>query len=120
MCSRGATTDDLVEISYTGMVLETGKIFDGSMININGGGSVPGRAGDISLFFVLGRQPFGQFPPSWDVGLIGMCIGERRRLIIPPVLGFGSKGVPRRGIPPDATLVYDVSLISINGLATPQ
>lgn len=120
LCNRKADVDDLLEISYTGTVLETGKLFDGSTININGGGSVPGRAGDITVFFVLGKQPFGQFPPGWDVGLMGMCVGERRRIIVPPVLGYGSAGVPRRGIPPDATLVYDVSLISMNGLATPQ
>jgi len=54
------------------------------------------------------------------VGLKGMCVGERRRVVIPPVLAYGSTGVPRRGIPPDATLVYDISLVSINGLATPQ
>ncbi len=48
-----------------------------------------------------------------------MCIGERRRLIIPPVLGYGAVGVPRRGIPPNATLQYDVTLVSLNGLATP-
>lgn len=46
--------------------------------------------------------------------------GERRRLIIPPALGYGAAGVPRRGIPPSATLQYDISLVSINGLATPQ
>jgi len=50
----------------------------------------------------------------------GMCVGERRRIIVPPVLAYGSVGVPRRNIPPNATLVYDVSLVSINGLATPQ
>ena len=55
-----------------------------------------------------------------NVGLAGMCVGERRRLIIPPVLAYGATGVPRRGIPPNATLQYDVTLVSMNGLATPQ
>jgi FK506-binding protein 2 len=119
MCNRGAMDDDLMEISYIGRVLETGAIFDGSAVKINGQG-IPGRGDDVSLFFVLGKQPFGQFPPGWDVGLAGMCVGERRRLLIPPVLAYGSKGLPRRGIPPDATLQYDVTLVSLNGLATPQ
>jgi len=117
-CTRKATTDDLLEISYIGTVQDTGAIFDGSAVKINGE-AVPGRGNDISIFFVLGKQPFGQFPPGWDVGLEGMCIGERRRLIIPPVLGYGAVGVPRRGIPPNATLQYDVTLVSLNGLATP-
>ncbi|KAL7529042.1 hypothetical protein ACHAWF_002816 [Thalassiosira exigua] len=119
MCQRRATTDDLLEISYIGQVLETGAIFDGSAVKINGE-SIPGRGNDISVFFVLGKQPFGQFPPGWDVGLEGMCVGERRRLIIPPVLAYGATGIPRRGIPPNATLQYDVTLVSLNGLATPQ
>ena len=119
MCNRGARDDDLLEISYIGRVLETGAIFDGSAVKINGQG-VPGRGDDVSLFFVLGKQPFGQFPPGWDVGLAGMCVGERRRLLVPPVLAYGSKGLPRRGIPPDATLQYDITLVSLNGLATPQ
>jgi FK506-binding protein 2 len=119
MCRRGATTDDLLEISYLGTVVETGETFDGSAIKINGEG-IPGRGNDVSLYFVKGKQPFGQFPPSWDVGLEGMCVGERRRLIIPPVLAYGATGVPGRRIPPNATLQYDITLVSINGLATPQ
>eukprot|EP00578_Thalassiosira_sp_NH16_P002902 CAMPEP_0181136068 /NCGR_PEP_ID=MMETSP1071-20121207/32988_1 /TAXON_ID=35127 /ORGANISM="Thalassiosira sp., Strain NH16" /LENGTH=465 /DNA_ID=CAMNT_0023222757 /DNA_START=57 /DNA_END=1455 /DNA_ORIENTATION=+ len=118
-CHRRATTDDLLEISYVGRVLETGTIFDGSAVRINGD-AIPGRGNDISMFFVLGKQPFGQFPPGWDVGLEGMCVGERRRLVIPPVLAYGATGVPRRGIPPNATLQYDITLVSMNGLATPQ
>ena len=34
------------------------------------------RFGDDTIQFVLGRQPAGQFPPSWDVGLVGICVGE--------------------------------------------
>ena len=119
MCKRRATTDDLVEISYIGRVVDTGAIFDGSAVKINGQ-DIAGRGNDVSVYFVLGKQPFGQFPPGWDVGLEGMCVGERRRLVIPPVLAYGSTGVPRRGIPPNATLQYDVTLVSLNGLATPQ
>jgi FK506-binding protein 2 len=116
VCTHGAEIDDLLEISYTGTVAETGQIFDGSAILINNQG-IPGRGNDISLFFVLGKQPLGQFPPGWDVGLIGMCAGERRRLIIPPALAYGNKGLARRNIPPNSTLQYDITLISINGLA---
>ena len=119
LCRRGADTDDLLEISYIGTIVETGAVFDGSAIKIDGK-AIPGRGNDVSLFFVLGKQPFGQFPSGWDVGLQGICVGERRRLIIPPVLAYGSTGVPRRGIPPNATLQYDITLVSINGLATPQ
>ena len=118
LCKRQATIDDLLEISYIGKVLDTGSIFDGSAIKINGDG-IAGRGNDVSIFFVLGKQPFGQFPPGWDVGLEGMCVGERRRLIVPPVLAYGEIGLPRRGIPPNATLQYDVTLVSLNGLATP-
>ena len=119
LCTKGAETDDLMEISYLGTVVETGQVFDGSAIKINGQ-AVPGRGDDVTLFFVLGKQPFGQFPPGWDTGLYGMCVGERRRLILPPVLAYGSTGMPRRGIPPNSTLQYDITLVSLNGLATPQ
>lgn len=118
MCNRKAQVDDLLEISYIGTVLDTGDVFDGSAIKINGKG-IPGRADDVSIFFVLGKQPFGQFPPGWDAGLEGMCVGERRRLVVPPVLAYGEVGLPRRGIPPNATLQYDVTVVSINGLSTP-
>jgi FK506-binding protein 2 len=119
VCRRGAEFEDLLEISYVGRLYETGQIFDGSAVLVNDQG-IPGRGNDVSLYFVLGKQPFGQFPPGWDVGLVGMCVGERRRLIIPPALGYGKEGLARRGIPGDATLQYDITLVSLNGLSTPQ
>jgi FK506-binding protein 2 len=119
LCTRGATTDDLLEISYLGTLADTGQVFDGSAVRINGQ-AIAGRGDDVTLYFVLGKQPFGQFPPGWDTGLFGMCVGERRRLVLPPVLAYGPAGLPRRGIPPDATLQYDITLVSLNGLATPQ
>jgi hypothetical protein len=74
LCNHGATTDDLLEISYVGSLPDLGgRIFDGSAVSIDGQG-IPGRGNDVSLFFVQGKQPFGQFPPGWDVGINGMCV----------------------------------------------
>jgi len=108
-CRRRASAGDLVEITYEGRLAETGALFDGM--------DLAQRQGDATIQFVLGKQPAGQFPPSWDVGLAGMCIGETRTLDVPPVLGFGAKGVPKRGVPPDAALRYKVELVAINALA---
>ena len=41
-------------------------------------------------------------------------LGPTRPLILPKVLGFGSKGLPKRGVPPNARLLYEVELIAIN------
>ena len=75
-CTRNAENGDLLEIRYAGR-LEDGSVFDGMKL--------ADRLGDDSIQFVLGRQPAGQFPPSWDVGLTGMCVGERREIDVPPV-----------------------------------
>ena len=68
VCTRGATMDDLLEISYIGRLYDDetqgssdgGAIFDGSAVKIDGKG-IPGRGNDVSLFFVLGKQPFGKY-----------------------------------------------------------
>eukprot|EP00903_Cladosiphon_okamuranus_P010059 g9534.t1 len=113
-CGQGARRGDLLEIEYTAK-LEDGKVFDGSSIKVNGQ-EVVGRAGDKTLFFVLGKQPKGQFPPGWDLLLTGMCVGESRLISVPPLLGYGAQGMPRRGVPPNATLLYDVKLIGVNAV----
>lgn len=104
-CRRTAQTGDLLEIRYAGRLAD-GIVFDGMELGQ--------RLGDDSLQFVLGKQPAGQFPPAWDVGLVGMCVGERREIDVPPLLGFGPKGLPKRGVPPNARLLYDVELLAIN------
>jgi FK506-binding protein 2 len=83
ICKVGVRKGDLLEISYSGKLAD-GFVFDGSAQTI-------GRGGDPSIFFVLGDQPTGQFPPGWDLGLVGMCVGEVRTITVPPVLGYGSK-----------------------------
>jgi FKBP-type peptidyl-prolyl cis-trans isomerase len=49
---------------------------------------------------------------GWDQGVPGMRVGGQRRLIIPPELAYGSAGSPPR-VPPNATLIFDITLLSV-------
>jgi FKBP-type peptidyl-prolyl cis-trans isomerase len=91
-----AKAGDHVKVHYTGW-LTTGKKFDSSV-----GTNQP-------FDFTLGQS---EVIKGWDEGIVGMKVGGKRQLRIPPELAYGEAGHPPQ-IPPNATLIFDVQLVAI-------
>lgn len=91
-----AKSGDRVTVSYVG-TLENGQKFDASADH---GGA---------FNFNLGA---GEVIRGWDIGVAGMKIGEKRKLTIPPELGYGANDLGV--IPPNSTLIFEVELLEIN------
>ncbi len=91
-----AKSGDRVTVHYTGTLLD-GTVFDSS------------RTRGAPFDFRLGR---GEVIPGWEQGIAGMKIGGRRTLTIPPDLAYGSQGAGA-AVPPNAPLVFDVELLSL-------
>jgi FKBP-type peptidyl-prolyl cis-trans isomerase FkpA len=92
-----AKPGDTVEVHYTGW-LKNGTKFDSSKDR--------GRP----FSFALGA---GRVIKGWDEGVAGMKVGGKRKLVIPPELGYGKRGAGN-SIPPDAQLTFEVELLKIN------
>jgi peptidylprolyl isomerase len=92
-----ATPGSTVEVHYVGHSWSTGEQFDASW-----------DRGD-TFKFGLGK---GQVIQGWDQGVAGMKVGGRRRITIPPMLGYGKRGAGGV-IKPDETLVFVVDLIDV-------
>jgi FKBP-type peptidyl-prolyl cis-trans isomerase len=91
-----AQTGQQVKVDYTGW-LTNGKKFDSSVGT--------GRPFD----FKLGA---GNVIKGWDEGIVGMKVGGKRQLRIPPDLAYGEKGYPG-AIPANSTLIFDVQLVDV-------
>ena len=92
-----AVAGNTVTVHYIG-TLTNGTVFDSSY----------DRGQPLPPF----RLGAGQVIPGFEQGIVGMKVGGKRRLTIPPSLGYGSAGPPRR-IPANSTLVFEVDLVSI-------
>jgi peptidylprolyl isomerase len=92
-----ATPGNVVEVHYVGVSWSDKQEFDASW-----------NRGD-TFKFGLGK---GQVIPGWDQGVAGMKVGGRRRITIPPQLGYGKRGAGGV-IGPDETLVFVVDLVGV-------
>ena len=96
-----AARGDTIVVHYSGWLYqsgERGKKFDSSLDT------------GQPFTFNLGA---GEVIEGWDQGIVGMKVGGKRELIIPPSLGYGSRGAPP-DIPPNATLCFEVQLLAVN------
>jgi peptidylprolyl isomerase len=92
-----ARTGNNVTVQYVGVSYSNGKQFDASWDT------------GQPFTFPLGG---GQVIPGWDQGVVGMQVGGRRRLIIPPELGYGEAGYPP-DIKPNETLIFVIDLLEV-------
>lgn len=91
----GAKAGDTIAVDYVGTLADGGKEFDRS------------KGKPFSL-----KLGAGQVIKGWDQGLVGMKVGEKRRLTIPASLAYGARGYPPV-IPPNSALVFDVTMEKI-------
>ena len=91
-----AKKGDHVLVHYTGTLMD-GTKFDSSVDR------------GVPFDFTIGA---GMVITGWELGVVGMKKGGKRKLTIPPHLGYGLRGSPPK-IPPDATLKFDIELVEI-------
>lgn len=105
MATTSAAPGDILEVFYCM------KLQNGTLIASSGESS----SIDTNFFFALGGVPSDPLPAGWDYGIFGMSVGETRLITNPPCLGFGAAGLSEYGIPTNAYIVYNITLVSING-----
>ncbi|MCJ1419659.1 Peptidyl-prolyl cis-trans isomerase fpr2 [Xylographa parallela] len=98
-CTRKTQRGDKIDVHYLGTLASDGSKFDSSYDR------------DSPLTFTVGQ---GQVIKGWDEGLLDMCIGDKRKLTIPPEHGYGQRAMGP--IPAGSTLVFETELIGIHGV----
>jgi len=93
---KEAKSGDTVTVNYTGWLTD-GTKFDSSLDS------------GQPFQFTVGA---GQVIPGWDQGVAGMKVGGKRKLTIPPDLGYGAQGAGGV-IPPNAVLVFEIELLDV-------
>lgn len=99
---REAKTGDTLTVDYTGWLQAkyNSEPFDASRLH------------EAPFQFVLGK---GDVIEGWEQGLVGMKVGGKRRLTIPPAMGYGADGALDGRIPPNAALIFEVELLNVQG-----
>jgi len=92
---KQAQNGDKLTVHYVGTLIN-GTKFDSSLDR------------NMPFTFTLGQ---GQVIPGWDIGLLGAKIGEKRKLTIPPEMGYGDKDMGK--IPPNSNLIFEVEILNI-------
>ena len=114
----GAEVTTPTGLKYTDLVVGTGASprpgqravvhYTGTLNDDNGMKFDSSRDKGQPYSFTLGR---GEVIKGWDEGVATMKVGGRRRLVVPPALGYGAR--PKGDIPPNSTLVFDVELLDV-------
>jgi FKBP-type peptidyl-prolyl cis-trans isomerase FkpA len=111
-------TADVTELKIEDLVVGTGaaaKVGDTVTVNYTGwltdGTQFDSSVGRAPFSFTIGQRRVIQ---GWEQGVPGMKVGGKRKLTIPPDLGYGAQGAGGGAIPPNATLVFEVELLKIN------
>ena len=97
-----------IKSGQNALVHYTGRLYDAAAPE-NKGKQFDSSVGGEPFDFPLGG---GRVIPGWDQGVVGMKVGGKRRLVIPPELAYGNAGAGGV-ISPGATLVFDVELVEI-------
>lgn len=94
---KAVASGDKIAVRYTAKRQADGVVYDGSHA--------------VAPFsFTLGQ---GRVTKGWELGIPGMKVGGKRRLVVPPQLAYGEKGLGS-AVPPNATLVFDLELVSVD------
>jgi len=102
-CEIRSKKGDTLHIHYIGSLQESGVEFDRSRK-------------EEPFSFTIGSS---QVIKGWEQGVLGMCVGEKRKVVVPPELGYGDTGAPP-DIPPNAVLVFELDLIKIDQRTRPS